>query len=231
MSNPYTRYMTRQRGTTVEEQWALGQRFSVRRAPTGVNYGRVIGGLDAPTSLIDPPPEFDSSSSGEASMASSARQLPPMPEIGRPESYYAQLIEFADRQGSAHLHEAAKVGQYVTLALDPSLCWSDKLKFFKHALKRHCTPPPYPDDDVWLFYQNLADLVRQYCGSEALRLASVEDDLYAARLKMGQTRETIENDAEMFFAKVLGGGEIGQRPEWFNEDEWSQLKMLRDAWI
>ena len=44
-----------------------------------------------------------------------------------------------------------------------------------------------------MFYRSLADLVRQYAGQEALRLASVEDDLYAARLAMGQTREKIES--------------------------------------
>ena len=106
------------------------------------------------------------------------RQLPAMPEIGRPESFYAKLVHTADRQGDTHGHEAAKVGQYVTLAMDPSLHWEEKLKYFQHALKRHCVPPPYPDDDVWMFYQQLAELVRAHCGQEALRLASLEDDLY-----------------------------------------------------
>jgi hypothetical protein len=152
-----------------------------------------------------------------------------MPEIGRPESYYAKLVKSADQQGSVHLREAAKVGQYITLAMNPGLNWEDKLKYFRHAIKRHCSPPPYPDDDVWMFYQQLAELVRQHCGYEALRLASTEDDLYAARLSMGQTREKIEDDAEGFFSKIMGSGD--QCPEWFNETDWSQLKLIRDQWI
>ena len=157
------------------------------------------------------------------------RQLPPMPEIGRPESFYAKLVKHADQQGDVHLHESAKVGQYITLALDPALSWEDKLKYFRHALKRHCVPPPYPDDDVWMFYQQLAELVRQYAGHEALRIASTEDDLYAARLSMGQEREKIEDDAETFFGRLMGRGD--QCPEWFNETDWSQLKLIRDQWI
>ena len=152
-----------------------------------------------------------------------------MPEIGRPESYYAKLVHQADKAGEIHTHEAYKVGQYVTLAMDPHLTWEEKLKYFRHALKRHCNPPPYPDDEVWMFYQQLADLVRQYAGQEALRLASLEDDLYAARLSMGQNRDKIEDDAETFFGRLLGSGDTPA--EWFNESDWSQLKLIRDQWI
>ena len=158
-----------------------------------------------------------------------SRQLPPMPEIGRPESYYAKLSHEADRQGDRHAREANKVGQYVTLAMDPHLTWDEKLKYFQHALKRHCQPPPYPDDDVWLFYKQLADLVRQHAGFEALRLASTEDDLYAARVSMGQNREKIEDEAEEFFARLIG--RVDLKPDWFNDDDWGQLKMVRDQWI
>jgi hypothetical protein len=158
-----------------------------------------------------------------------SRQFPLLPEIGRPESYYAKLVHRADKAGDVHAHEACKVGQYITLGLDPHLTWDEKLKYFKHALKRHCVPPPYPDDDVWMFYQRLADLVRQYAGQEALRLASLEDDLYAARLSMGQAREKIEDDAETFFLRLLGTSDTC--PDWFNETDWSQLKLIRDQWI
>jgi hypothetical protein len=165
---------------------------------------------------------------GEVAMTQS-RQFPSMPEIGRPESYYAQNVHQADRVGDVHAHEAYKVGQYVTLAMDPHLSWEEKVKYFKHALKRHCVPPPYPDDDVWMFYQQLADLVRQYAGQEALRLASLEDDLYAARVSMGQDREKIDDEAETFFGKLLGSAD--SCPEWFNEPDWAQLKLIRDQWI
>ena len=150
-----------------------------------------------------------------------------MPEIGRPESYYAKLVHQADKAGDLHGHESFKVGQYVTLAMDPHLTWEEKLKYFRHALKRHCVPPPLPDDDVWLFYRSLADLVRKYAGLEALRLSSTEDDLYAARLNMGQTREKIEEDAEQFFARLVPP----ECPDWFNEEDYAQLKLIRDQWI
>ena len=72
-------------------------------------------------------------------------------------------------------------------------------------------------------------LVRQYAGQEALKLASQEDDLYAARLSMGQGREKIEDDAEDFFTKLMPEGD--RCPEWFNESDWLQLKLIRDQWI
>ena len=158
-----------------------------------------------------------------------SRSMPPMPEIGRPESYYAHRVHEANRNGDHHAHESFKVGQYITLALAQSLTWEQKTKYFSHALNRHCQPPPYPDDTVWLFYQQLADLVRQHCGHEALRLASQEDDLYAARLNMGQIRETIEDDAETFFGKLLA--HCDGCPDCFNESDWVQLKLIRDQWI
>src|SRR3954469_10929460 len=141
------------------------------------------------------------------------RQLPPLPPIGHPESYYAKQVHLADRVGDKHAHEANKVGQYVTLALDPHLSWEEKLKYFRHALKRHCVPPPLPDDDVWMFYRSLADLVRQYAGQEAVGLQSVADGIYAARISMGQSRDRIEEDAETFFGKLIPP----ECPDWFSE--------------
>lgn len=158
------------------------------------------------------------------------RRFPPMPQIGLPESAYARLLHRADKVGDQHARESAKVGQYVTLALDPHLSWPEKMKYFRHAMKRHCTPPPFPDEDVWMFYQQLADVVRTHCGAEALRLASTEDDLYAARLGMGQDREKVEEDAEEFFTQLLGAGHE-ECPPHFNEADWLQLKLLRDQWI
>jgi hypothetical protein len=156
------------------------------------------------------------------------RTFPPMPPIGRPESFYSKLAHEADKTGDMHAHEAAKVGQYITLALDPALVWDDKVKYFRHAIKRHCQPPLFPDDDVWMFYKNLSDLVRQHCGAEALRLMSREDDLYAARLSMGQERSMLENEAEEFFGKIMGGEE---KPDWFMETDWEQMRLIRDQWI
>ena len=155
------------------------------------------------------------------------RVFPPMPEIGHPETYYAKMVHRADKVGDTFAHEAYKVGQYVTLAMSPHLTWEQKQKYLQHAIKRHCNPPPFPDDEVWMFFRNLADLVRQYAGQEALRLACQEDDLYAARLSMGQSREKIADDAEVFFRRLMT---MEHCPEWFNEDDFRQLKMIRDQW-
>ena len=156
------------------------------------------------------------------------RVFPAMPEIGRPEAYYAKMVHRADKAGDQFAHEAYKVGQYVTLAMDPHLTWEQKLKYITHALKRHCQPPPFPDDEVWMFYRQLADVVRQHAGQEALRIASMEDDMYAARLGMGQSRDKIAEDAEVFFANLVPGE---QTPGWFNEEDYAQLKLIRDQWI
>lgn len=164
-------------------------------------------------------------------MSSPPLQLPTLPEIGHPESYYARLIHRADRDNSPHAREAAKVGQYITLAMDPHLEWEQKLRYFKHALRRHCQPPNFASDPVWLFYQSLGELVRRYAGQEALRIASAEDDRFAAATQLGggATREDISQDAEAFFASLTGFGE--DCPEHFNQDDWAQLKMIRNQWI
>ena len=121
-------------------------------------------------------------------MSSPPLQLPPLPEIGHPESYYARLVHKADRENSPHAREAAKVGQYVTLAIDPHLEWEQKLRYFKHTLRRHCQAPKIASDNVWLFYQSLSELVRRYAGSEALRLASAEQQIMS-----GRPREALQN--------------------------------------
>jgi hypothetical protein len=161
-------------------------------------------------------------------MMTQPRTMPDMPEIGRPEIYYAKRVREADKRGDQHAHEAYKVGQYITLALQPHLDWEEKLKYFRHALKRHCAPPPIPDDDIWLFYRNLGDLVRTYAGQEALRMASEADDRFAARLELGGDREAIEDEAALFFSKMI---HEGQCPEWFHEGDWQQLRIIRDQWV
>ena len=70
--------------------------------------------------------------------------------------------------------------------------------------------------------------MRQHAGQVALRLASSEDDLYAARLAMGQVREKIEDDAETFFSRLIPGDGC---PDWFNEADYETLKLIRNQWI
>ena len=152
-----------------------------------------------------------------------------MPEIGHPESYYARQCHQADKRGETHAHEAYKVGQYITLGLDPRLKWPQKLRYFEHALRRHCNPPQLADDEVWMFYRNLAHVVREYCGREALRLASEEDDKYAERIRLGSTRERIAADAKVFFNTIMGDPE--HCPDYFIDEDWEQLKILRNQWV
>jgi hypothetical protein len=156
------------------------------------------------------------------------RHFPPLPCIGLPESNYAALARYADQRGDLFAKEAAKVGQYVTLALDAHLDWPSKRRYFEHALRRHCAAPPLPDEQVWLFYQRLADLVRRHAGREALRLASAEDDHYAYLQKIGRPRPAIVAEAQAFFAALMGDEK--HRPDWFTEQDWTQLKLLRSQW-
>jgi hypothetical protein len=162
-------------------------------------------------------------------MVKQQQQLPTMPEIGHPESYYARGVHAADKAGDVHTRESLKVGQYITLALDYRLRWAKKLRYFEHALRRHCNPPQLASDEVWMFYRNLAHLVREQSGKEALRLASEEDDRYAERLRMGGTRDRIAADAKPFFLELMGAGD--KCPDYFLEGDWEQLKILRNQWV
>jgi hypothetical protein len=150
-----------------------------------------------------------------------------MPELGHPEATYLRRIRRAEAAGDTLARDAYKVAQYITLALNPALTWPEKLRYFTHTLHRHCVPPEWPEESIWMFYQSLANLVRENAGLDALRLASAEDDIYAARLGMGATREKIENDAEEFFAGIVGF----TKPDWFNEGDYQQLVLLRDQWV
>jgi hypothetical protein len=156
-------------------------------------------------------------------------RLPELPGIGLDEHFYAQQARDADRAGDRHAREAAKVGMYVTLAMDVHMPWEEKLRHFTHAMNRHCHPPAFADDRVWSFYRDLSHLAKEYCGAEAVRLASKEDDFYAARLAMGQSRDQIENDAEVFFDKLIGRGD--HCPPYLLEDDYQTVRMIRDQWI
>lgn len=157
------------------------------------------------------------------------RELPSMPEVGRPESYYAKQAHDAERHGDPHSREAAKVGQYVTLALDPHRAWPEKLRYFQHALRRHCAVPPLADDEIRRFYRGMARLARRYCGEEALRLASVEDDRYANWKQMGGSNDMIRIHAIEFFTNLVGLDD--DCPAHFNEEDWDSLRLLRSQWV
>jgi hypothetical protein len=156
------------------------------------------------------------------------RFIPSVPEIGHGESYYAQRVRQAERLGDEHSREANKVAQYITLAISPHLEWDQKLKYFRHALRRHCNPPAMASDPVCRFYGRLADMVRQYCGQEALKLASREDDRYAAMVQQGYDRTKLQEEARAFFERLMGSRP--ERPEHFNQEDWEQLRIVRDQW-
>lgn len=155
-------------------------------------------------------------------------QFPPMPEIGKPDPYYMRAIADAEQAGDLHLRAALKVARYISLAIVPKLPWEEKKRYFAHALKHHCAAPS--DDKATVhYYKQLAEVVRQYAGAEALRLASQEDDMWAARAALGQDRSQIEDDADNFFTRLLGQGD--HCPEYFVDTDWAQLKLIRDQWI
>jgi hypothetical protein len=161
--------------------------------------------------------------------ARSSIALPTMPPIGQPEGFYARQIHQAERRGDQHSREAGKVGQYITLGLDPNLEWEQKLRYFQHALRRHCIAPPLAPEEVWLFYGELAALVRKHAGNEMLRLASREDDIWARRIRLGQVRDAIVPTAISFFNRLLGGAV--DRPNYVNQEDWDQLRMIQREWM
>jgi hypothetical protein len=153
----------------------------------------------------------------------------PLPVIGYPETYYAKHIQHADKAGDPHAHAAYKVGQYVTLSLDQKIDWDEKIRYIKHTIKHHCTCPPEGDESVKDFYHRLCELVKRHAGQEALRLARAEDDSYSLRVDTGTPREEIEEEADVFFSKLMGHTDTP--PEYFTKEAWTQLKAIRDKWI
>ena len=144
--------------------------------------------------------------------------IPDLSEIGHPEHYYAKGYCSPYKRRNLRERTFKDSAKYIALALNPNLSWDNKLKYFKHAIKRRCVPPPYPDDAVFNFYRKLADSACRFTGQEALKLTSQEDDLYAAHLSMGRGHEGIEDDAEDFSTKLMPEGD--RCPEWFNESDW-----------
>jgi hypothetical protein len=153
----------------------------------------------------------------------------PLPVIGYPEAYYAKHIHDADTAGDRVGHEAYKVGQYITCGLEPSRKWVEKMKYFCHALHHHTAAPAGADEPTQHYFGKLAEMVRKYAGHEALRLAKHENDSYSLRLHSGTPRATIEEEAEVFFADLLGHG--GECPDWCTKEIWEKITHIRDHWI
>ena len=161
-------------------------------------------------------------------LAQKPQRFRPLPVIGYPESYYAKHIKQADEAGDIMAHNAHKVGQYVTLGLDQKRDWEERIKYFNHTLKHHCVAPSDADEETKAFYQKLHDLVCRYASQEARRMARQENDSYSMRAEMGVPRETLVEEAEVFFPKLLGHGGC---PDYFNPDVFDEIRGLRDKWV
>ncbi|HSU66846.1 MAG TPA: hypothetical protein VLJ39_08245 [Tepidisphaeraceae bacterium] len=158
----------------------------------------------------------------------SPRHFHPLPVIGHPEEWYKKHIEQAEAAGESLARCSFKVGQYVTLALQPRRTWEEKAKHFHHALKHHCVPPHDADAETVAFCQKLHAVVVRYASQEALRLARDEHTGYSMRLEMGVTKDVLADEADIFFPRLLGHG---GRPEFLSEEAYQQIKSLRDHWI
>ena len=161
-------------------------------------------------------------------MAQKTHQFHPLPVIGHPEAWYTKHIEQADAAGDSLARCSYKVGQYVTLALDPKRTWEEKVKFFRHCLKHHCTPQAEADAETLAFCQKLRALVQRYASQEARKLAHVEHDGYSMRLEFGVPKETLADEAEVFFPRLLAHGTC---PEYLTPEAYSEICRLRDRWI
>jgi hypothetical protein len=156
------------------------------------------------------------------------RQFHPLPVIGHPEAYYTKHIHQAEAAGDTLARSAHKVGQYVTIGLDPNRSWEEKVKHFRHTLKHHCSPPADADEATRAFCAKLQDLVLRYASQEARRLARQEHDGYAMRLEMGVPRDVLSEEAEVFFPNLLGHGSC---PEFMTPEAFNEIRGLRDHWM
>jgi hypothetical protein len=158
---------------------------------------------------------------------STTHTLPALPEVGHPERYYVEGGHEADRCRDRHAHEAFKVGLYVTRAVNYLNTWEEKFRCFEHALKHHCHAPPSASPPTLEFYGQMAQMVREHAGAEALRTASKLDDRWAARIAAGEPRARVVQEARAFFKELLP---TTHRPEWMNMGDYEQLRILRSQW-
>lgn len=152
----------------------------------------------------------------------------PMPVIGHPPAFYERHAAQADAASDRHAKAGHKVGQHVTAALDPVMSWAEKHKRFCHCLKNYCVAPTEADEALASYYHKLADLVRRHAGHEALTTGRHHHQEYMKRLKAGETKDQIADDAEVFFFNLLGHS---QCPDWCSREAWSQLTEWRDYWV
>ena len=155
-------------------------------------------------------------------------KVPRIPALGQPERFYATRAREAREEGDVHGLHAFKVAQYITAAQGEELSWDEKVRNYDHALNQHCEAPPMADDNVWMFYGKLAELVRQHAAHEAFGIAQRIDAIYNERLQNGVAWREIERSATHFFGKMVSSQRC---PRWFKEEDYRQLVILRNFWV
>ena len=157
-------------------------------------------------------------------------ELPPLPEVGRPESYYAQQVKQAEQQRNIHAREAYKVAVRRDAGNGPAAGLGKELRYFKHALRSHCVAPAGARRQALDVLRAARRHGEAECGRRGpIRLASLEDDYYMGQVNAGVPRPQIMAQAEIFFRKILG--ERDEKPEYLNQEDYEQLRILRNQWI
>jgi len=152
-----------------------------------------------------------------------ASRFHPLPTVGHPDAFYVKQIEASTKAGDVHALESAKVGRYVTLAMDAAMPWEEKLRHFLHALKRHCAAPADASTDVETFYRRLSDLVRRHASQEAVRFIAHETE--SQRLR-GQTSDPAALQPQVAELKKRLCGDAQGPPEWMNAEAWERINRL-----
>lgn len=144
----------------------------------------------------------------------------PLPVVGHPDAFYVKQILAAESAGDVHAREAAKVGRYLTFAVDPGMSWEEKLRHFLHALKRHSIAPPGATPEVALFYQRLAELVRRHASQEAMRFVAHETEPQRLRGQI-DSPEALRDRAGELRHRLFG--DAGECPRWMTSEAWERI--------
>ena len=151
----------------------------------------------------------------------------PLPVIGHPPAWYERHIKQAEAAGDVHARASHKVGQYVTEGIDPKLPWEHKVKCFRHAMKHYAVAPEGADEALQGFYRKLGDLIRRNASNEAVHAAQRFSTEATKRAASGESRATIEDEADDFFTHLLGHE---RTPDWCTKEAADQIARIRQQW-
>jgi hypothetical protein len=185
-------------------------------------------GMDGPDRPAKPAASAAPTRNVASAPTRSIGRFHPIPVIGHPEAFYVKHAKEAEAAGDKHARASHKVGQYVTSGLTVGMSWEEKLRRFNHALEKYCHPPSNADDSLKTFYGKLTDIVRRHAGQEAIRISRQRNDDWMARVKRGEPRVTMEDEAEVFFFELLGHGGC---PDWCSKEAYNQIITWRDYWV